>query len=110
MSLQAQLNKAVQKEKQYLQSMVSKETYEELARKSAACQDDLTQALEKVGQGCLGAKKCPSSMRGIGINFLHCWPSPRPCANPCMSCDVCPEKACFLLGFGEEGGQDGGQV
>lgn len=55
--------------------MVSKETYEELARKSAACQDDLTQALEKVGQGSLGAKKCPSSMRGIGINFLHCWPS-----------------------------------
>lgn len=48
-SLQAQLDKALQKEKHYLQTMVSKEAYEELSRKSAACQDDLTQTLEKVG-------------------------------------------------------------
>ncbi|KAF3817687.1 hypothetical protein GH733_012974 [Mirounga leonina] len=47
-SLQVQLEKAVQKEKQYLQTMVSKEAYEELSRKSIACQDDLTQTLEKL--------------------------------------------------------------
>ncbi|XP_024412024.2 polyamine-modulated factor 1-binding protein 1 [Desmodus rotundus] len=47
-SLQTQLDKAMQKEKHYLQTMVSKEAYEELSRKSAACQDDLTQALEKL--------------------------------------------------------------
>ncbi|KAM7059537.1 polyamine-modulated factor 1-binding protein 1 [Molossus nigricans] len=47
-SLQAQLDKAMQKEKHYLQTMVSKEAYDELSRKSAACQDDLTQALEKL--------------------------------------------------------------
>ncbi|XP_045675092.1 polyamine-modulated factor 1-binding protein 1 [Phyllostomus hastatus] len=47
-SLQAQLDKAIQKEKHCLQTMVSKEAYEELSRKSAACQDDLTQALEKL--------------------------------------------------------------
>uniref|UniRef100_A0A8C0N367 Polyamine modulated factor 1 binding protein 1 n=2 Tax=Canis lupus familiaris TaxID=9615 RepID=A0A8C0N367_CANLF len=47
-SLQIQLDKAVQKEKQYIQTMVSKEAYEELSRKSAACQDDLTQTLEKL--------------------------------------------------------------
>ncbi|XP_019659740.1 polyamine-modulated factor 1-binding protein 1 isoform X2 [Ailuropoda melanoleuca] len=47
-SLQIQLEKAVQKEKQYLQNMVSKEAYEELSRKSVACQDDLTQTLEKL--------------------------------------------------------------
>lgn len=48
MSLQVQLDKSLQKEKQCLQTMVSKEAYEELSRKSAACRDDLTQALEKV--------------------------------------------------------------
>ncbi|KAM5297432.1 polyamine-modulated factor 1-binding protein 1 [Glossophaga mutica] len=47
-NLQTQLDKAMQKEKHYLQTMVSKEAYEELSRKSAACQDDLTQALEKL--------------------------------------------------------------
>lgn len=47
-SLQVQLEKAVHKEKQYLQTMVSKEAYEELSRKSVACQDDLTQTLEKL--------------------------------------------------------------
>ncbi|XP_010642801.1 polyamine-modulated factor 1-binding protein 1 isoform X3 [Fukomys damarensis] len=48
MSLQTQLVQAVQKEKCYLQTMVTKEVYEDLARKSAACQDKLTQALEKL--------------------------------------------------------------
>ncbi|XP_073081864.1 polyamine-modulated factor 1-binding protein 1 [Manis javanica] len=47
-SLQVQLDKSLQKEKQCLQTMVSKEAYEELSRKSAACRDDLTQALEKL--------------------------------------------------------------
>ncbi|XP_045844479.1 polyamine-modulated factor 1-binding protein 1 [Meles meles] len=47
-SLQVQLEKAVHKEKQYLQTMVTKEAYEELSRKSIACQDDLTQTLEKL--------------------------------------------------------------
>ncbi|KAM6177456.1 polyamine-modulated factor 1-binding protein 1 [Erethizon dorsatum] len=47
-SLQAQLEKSVQKEKHYLQTMVTKEVYEDLSRKSAACQDDLTQTLEKL--------------------------------------------------------------
>lgn len=48
-SLQNQLDRAKHKEQQSQQNMVSKEVYEELSRKSAACQDDLTQALEKVG-------------------------------------------------------------
>lgn len=48
-SLQTQLDRAKHKEQQFQQTMVSKEVYEELSRKSAACQDDLTQALEKVG-------------------------------------------------------------
>ncbi|XP_008586198.1 PREDICTED: polyamine-modulated factor 1-binding protein 1 [Galeopterus variegatus] len=47
-SLQAQLDKALQKEKHFIQTMVTKEVYEELSRKSIACQDDLTQALEKL--------------------------------------------------------------
>jgi hypothetical protein len=38
----------VKKERHYLQTMVTKEVYEELSRKSCICQDDLTQALEKV--------------------------------------------------------------
>lgn len=72
-SLQIQLEKAVQKEKQYLQNMVSKEAYEELSRKSIACQDDLTQTLEKVSHilsppGLFGAKKCLSSTRSARVN------------------------------------------
>lgn len=63
--------------------MVSKAVYEELSRKSIASQDDLTEALEKVGHtlylhDCLGAKKCPSSVRGIGVDFLHYWLSTNP--------------------------------
>ncbi|XP_060144285.1 polyamine-modulated factor 1-binding protein 1 [Globicephala melas] len=46
-SLQIQLDKAAAKEKQYLQTTVSKDVYEEVCRKSASCQDDLTQALDK---------------------------------------------------------------
>lgn len=92
--------------------MVSKEAYEELSRKSIACQDDLTQALEKVGHTlylhhCLGAKKCPSSVRGIGVDFLHYWLS----ANPLMGWDDSPEKACFLFVRAKgEGDKDGGQI
>ncbi|OBS74521.1 hypothetical protein A6R68_14951 [Neotoma lepida] len=48
MNLQAQLDSAIQKEKNCLQNMVSKEIYEEVLRKSGTCQDDLTQALEKL--------------------------------------------------------------
>ena len=48
MILQTQLDSAIQKEKNCFQNMVSKEAYEELVRKSGNCQDDLTQALEKV--------------------------------------------------------------
>ncbi|XP_073652951.1 polyamine-modulated factor 1-binding protein 1 [Tursiops truncatus] len=47
-SLQIQLDKAAAKEKQYLQTTVSKDVYEEVCRKSASCQDDLTQALDKL--------------------------------------------------------------
>ncbi|XP_066874320.1 polyamine-modulated factor 1-binding protein 1 isoform X1 [Kogia breviceps] len=47
-SLQIQLDKAAAKEKQYLQTTVSKEVYEEVCRKSASCQNDLTQALDKL--------------------------------------------------------------
>ncbi|XP_060041206.1 polyamine-modulated factor 1-binding protein 1 isoform X2 [Erinaceus europaeus] len=46
--LQMQLDKALQRERECLQNYISKEAYEELSRKSSACQDDLTQALEKL--------------------------------------------------------------
>lgn len=82
-SLQVQLEKAVHKEKQYLQTMVSKEAYEELSRKSVACQDDLTQTLEKVSRtrsspGLFEAKKCPRSMESARVNSPHNWLSPGP--------------------------------
>lgn len=48
MILQTKLDSALQKEKSLCQNMVSKEVYEEAMRKSCICQDDLTQALEKV--------------------------------------------------------------
>lgn len=47
-SLQSQLQQALQREKHLLQTMVSKEVYEDLSRKATACQDDLTRTLEKV--------------------------------------------------------------
>lgn len=89
-SLQIQLDKAVQKEKQYIQTMVSKEAYEELSRKSAACQDDLTQTLEKVSHtlsspGLFRVKKRQSIMGSVRVNPLHNWLSPGPSANSCMS-------------------------
>ncbi|KAG3256928.1 polyamine-modulated factor 1-binding protein 1 isoform X2 [Ictidomys tridecemlineatus] len=49
-NLQAQLDKALQKEKHCMQTMVAKEIYDNLCRKSTTCQDDLTQALEKLNQ------------------------------------------------------------
>lgn len=109
----------MQKEKQYLQTMVSKEAYEELSRKSLACQDDLTQALEKVSHtlsspGLFWAKKHLSSMRDVRVNPLHDWLPPGPSANPCTTWDILPEKACFLLMRlllrGGRGGKDGGQI
>ncbi|EGW04140.1 Polyamine-modulated factor 1-binding protein 1 [Cricetulus griseus] len=48
MILQTQLDSAIQKEKNCLQTMVSKEVYEDVLRKSGICQDDLTKALEKI--------------------------------------------------------------
>ncbi|XP_069882287.1 polyamine-modulated factor 1-binding protein 1 isoform X1 [Dipodomys merriami] len=48
MNLQTQLDSAIKKEKLCQQNMVSKDAYEELAQKSHTCQDDLTQALEKL--------------------------------------------------------------
>ncbi|KAF5919538.1 hypothetical protein HPG69_000137 [Diceros bicornis minor] len=61
-SLQAQLDMALQKEKQRLQTMVSKEAYEELSRKSATCQDDLTQALEKLNRATSETKSLHRSL------------------------------------------------
>ncbi|KAF7462277.1 hypothetical protein GHT09_012971 [Marmota monax] len=49
-NLQAQLDEALQKEKHCMQTMVAKEIYDNLCRKSTTCQDDLTQALEKLNQ------------------------------------------------------------
>nr|XP_019612656.1 PREDICTED: polyamine-modulated factor 1-binding protein 1 isoform X1 [Rhinolophus sinicus] len=60
--LQAQLDTNLQKEKQCLQTMVSKEAYEELSRKSIACQDDLTQALEKLNQATSETKSLHRSL------------------------------------------------
>nr|KAF6318829.1 polyamine modulated factor 1 binding protein 1 [Pipistrellus kuhlii] len=61
-SLQAQLEKGKQKEQQFKQTMVSKEVYEELSRKSAACQDDLTQALEKLNHSISETKSLHRSL------------------------------------------------
>uniref|UniRef100_A0A8C5L939 Polyamine modulated factor 1 binding protein 1 n=1 Tax=Jaculus jaculus TaxID=51337 RepID=A0A8C5L939_JACJA len=63
MTLQSQLDIAVQKEKQYLQTMVSKEVYEELSRTSRACQDDLTQTLEKLNQATSETKYLQRSLQ-----------------------------------------------
>ncbi|CAK6436745.1 unnamed protein product [Pipistrellus nathusii] len=61
-SLQAQLERAKQKEQQFKQTTVSKEVYEELSRKSAACQDDLTQALEKLNHSISETKSLHRSL------------------------------------------------
>ncbi|KAL2762205.1 polyamine-modulated factor 1-binding protein 1 isoform b, partial [Daubentonia madagascariensis] len=62
LSLQAQLDKALQKEKQCLQTMVTKEAYEALSRKSVACQDDLAQALEKLNHATSETKSLQRSL------------------------------------------------
>ncbi|KAM7233647.1 hypothetical protein CapIbe_015783 [Capra ibex] len=61
-SLKIQLDKAGEKEKQYLQTMISKDVYEELSRKSACCQDDLTQALEKLNHSTSETKNLHRSL------------------------------------------------
>nr|XP_048293281.1 polyamine-modulated factor 1-binding protein 1 [Myodes glareolus] len=63
MILQTQLDSAIQKEKNFLQSMVSKETYEEVLRKSGVCQDDLTQALEKLTHATSETKSLQRSLQ-----------------------------------------------
>uniref|UniRef100_A0A452F5A5 Polyamine modulated factor 1 binding protein 1 n=1 Tax=Capra hircus TaxID=9925 RepID=A0A452F5A5_CAPHI len=60
--LKIQLDKAGEKEKQYLQTMISKDIYEELSRKSACCQDDLTQALEKLNHSTSETKNLHRSL------------------------------------------------
>ncbi|XP_055222428.1 polyamine-modulated factor 1-binding protein 1 isoform X19 [Gorilla gorilla gorilla] len=62
MSLQAQLDKALQKEKHYLQTTITKEAYDALSRKSASCQDDLTQALEKLNHVTSETKSLQQSL------------------------------------------------
>ncbi|XP_008770690.3 polyamine-modulated factor 1-binding protein 1 isoform X8 [Rattus norvegicus] len=63
MILQTQLDSAIQKEKNCFQNMVSKETYEELLRKSGTCQDDLTQALEKLTQATSETKSLQRNLQ-----------------------------------------------
>ncbi|XP_021026350.1 polyamine-modulated factor 1-binding protein 1 isoform X2 [Mus caroli] len=63
MILQTQLDSAIQKEKNCFQNMVSKEAYEELVRKSGNCQDDLTQALEKLTQATSETKNLNRSLQ-----------------------------------------------
>ncbi|XP_040837981.1 polyamine-modulated factor 1-binding protein 1 [Ochotona curzoniae] len=61
-SLKTQLEKAEEKERHLLQTMVTRETYEELSRKSGACQDDLTQALEKLNHATSETKSLQRSL------------------------------------------------
>ncbi|KAL1784606.1 polyamine-modulated factor 1-binding protein 1 isoform X1 [Sigmodon hispidus] len=63
MILQTQLDSAIQKEKNCLQNMVSKETYEEVVRKAGICQDDLTRALEKLTQTTSETKNLQRSLQ-----------------------------------------------
>ncbi|XP_021076240.1 polyamine-modulated factor 1-binding protein 1 isoform X1 [Mus pahari] len=63
MILQTQLDSAIQKEKNCFQNMVSKEAYEELVRKSGNCQDDLTQALEKLTHATSETKSLQRSLQ-----------------------------------------------
>ena len=65
MILQTQLDSAIQKEKNYLQNMVSKEAYEEVLRKSGICQDDLPQALEKVRPHPLFTQEVVQEIQGL---------------------------------------------
>lgn len=61
--LQTQLDSAIQKEKNYLQNMVSKETYEEVLWKSDICEDDLRQALEKLTHATSETKSLQRSLQ-----------------------------------------------
>lgn len=65
MILQTQLDSAVQAERNCLQNMVSKEIHEEVVRKSGICQEDLTQALEKVRPCQLSIKEVLKEIQGL---------------------------------------------
>uniref|UniRef100_F7IMM2 Polyamine modulated factor 1 binding protein 1 n=2 Tax=Callithrix jacchus TaxID=9483 RepID=F7IMM2_CALJA len=62
MSLQVQLDKALQKEKHYLQTTITKEAYDELSQKSAACQDELRLALKKLNHVTSETKSLQQSL------------------------------------------------
>uniref|UniRef100_A0A8C6QPL0 Polyamine modulated factor 1 binding protein 1 n=1 Tax=Nannospalax galili TaxID=1026970 RepID=A0A8C6QPL0_NANGA len=62
MSLQTKLEIAIQKEKSF-QNMVTKEVYEDICRKLGACQDDLTQALEKLNHATSETKSLQRSLQ-----------------------------------------------
>uniref|UniRef100_Q8TBY8-3 Isoform 3 of Polyamine-modulated factor 1-binding protein 1 n=1 Tax=Homo sapiens TaxID=9606 RepID=Q8TBY8-3 len=49
-------------QKHYLQTTITKEAYDALSRKSAACQDDLTQALEKLNHVTSETKSLQQSL------------------------------------------------
>ena len=91
-SLRVQLEKAVQKEKQYLQTMVSKEAYEELSRKSVACQNDLTQTLEKVSH----TLSSPGLFGQRNVRVAWKVRESIPCATGCHQdlCKLLPELGC----------------
>ncbi|XP_007938599.1 polyamine-modulated factor 1-binding protein 1 [Orycteropus afer afer] len=61
-TLQAQLDKAKEKEKHCIQTMVSKAAYDELSLKAATCQEDLTQALQKLNQAAAETKDLHRSL------------------------------------------------
>ncbi|XP_048210695.1 polyamine-modulated factor 1-binding protein 1 [Perognathus longimembris pacificus] len=63
MNLQMQLDSAIKKEKLCMQNMVSKDAFEELSRKSHACQDDLTQALEKLNHATSETKNLQRALQ-----------------------------------------------
>ncbi|XP_006878938.1 PREDICTED: polyamine-modulated factor 1-binding protein 1 [Elephantulus edwardii] len=61
-NLHTQLAKAVQREKECMQTMVCKEAYDELSRKATNCQEDLTRALEKLNQAASESKDLHRSL------------------------------------------------
>ncbi|XP_031197231.1 polyamine-modulated factor 1-binding protein 1 isoform X2 [Mastomys coucha] len=63
MILQTQLDSAIQKEKNCLQNMISKEAYDDLVRKSGNCEEDLTQALEKLTHATSETKNLQRSLQ-----------------------------------------------
>ncbi|XP_075392847.1 polyamine-modulated factor 1-binding protein 1 [Tenrec ecaudatus] len=60
--LRAKLDKAIQKEREAIQNMVSKDAYEELARRATTCQEDLTRALEKLNHAAAETKELHRSL------------------------------------------------